>query len=161
MKELSVKEIKFCDLYLELGNATQAAIKAGYSERSARQTAADKLKKPKIKAYIAAKMKELESPRIANANEVLAFYSETMRNKDNDMKDRLAAANQLIKRVPTQLEQAKIEQTKATTEFIKVRKQAADPTDFMSGTVVVDDIKKLNEDELRRLANMDIETEDK
>lgn len=36
-RKLTVKQQKFADYYIELGNATQAAIKAGYSKRSARQ----------------------------------------------------------------------------------------------------------------------------
>ena len=36
--KLTEKQKKFADFYIKLGNATQAAIKAGYSEKTARFT---------------------------------------------------------------------------------------------------------------------------
>ena len=53
MEKLTDKQIKFCEEYLVDLNATQAAIRAGYSERSARQIASDMLTKHDIQDYIA------------------------------------------------------------------------------------------------------------
>ena len=41
--KLTEKQKKFADFYIKLGNATQAAIKAGYSEKTARFTGAENL----------------------------------------------------------------------------------------------------------------------
>ena len=46
--KLTPKQKKFCDEYLKLGNATQAAKNAGYSEKTAYRTGADNLKVPHI-----------------------------------------------------------------------------------------------------------------
>jgi phage terminase small subunit len=48
MDRLTVKQEKFCVNYFKLGNATQAAILAGYSENSANEIAAENLTKPSI-----------------------------------------------------------------------------------------------------------------
>lgn len=52
MKNLTSKEIAFAENYLCTFNATDAARKAGYSERSARQQGYENLTKPDIKNYI-------------------------------------------------------------------------------------------------------------
>lgn len=46
------KQKKFCEEYLVDLNATQAAIRAGYSTESARQSGADNMKNPYIRARI-------------------------------------------------------------------------------------------------------------
>ncbi|MBS7060641.1 MAG: terminase small subunit [Eubacterium sp.] len=56
---LTAKQKRFCDEYLIDLNATQAAIRAGYSEKTAYRTGADNLKKPQIEEYIAKRQKEL------------------------------------------------------------------------------------------------------
>ncbi len=50
--ELNTKQKRFCEEILVDGNVTQAAIRAGYSPRSAYSTGHDNLKKPKIQKYI-------------------------------------------------------------------------------------------------------------
>jgi phage terminase small subunit len=49
---LSLKQYRFCDSYITSGNATQAAIEAGYSEHTAGQMGDENLKKPKMQAEI-------------------------------------------------------------------------------------------------------------
>lgn len=79
--KLTIKQKAFADYYIELGNATEAAIKAGYNEKSARFVGSENLTKPNIKSYIEEKMKEIESERIAKAEEVLAFLSSSLRGE--------------------------------------------------------------------------------
>ena len=82
--KLTVKQKAFADYYIELGNATEAYIKAGYkaSERKVAEVEGCKLlKNPKIDNYIKEKMKEIESNRIAKAEEVLAFLSASLRGE--------------------------------------------------------------------------------
>jgi phage terminase small subunit len=52
VQKLTEKQKAFCRYYVFDWNATQAAIKAGYSEKTARQIANETLTKPYIKAYI-------------------------------------------------------------------------------------------------------------
>ncbi|WP_080420720.1 terminase small subunit [Burkholderia ubonensis] len=56
---LTDKQRRFVDEYLVDLNATQAAIRAGYSERTARSIAAENLTKPDVQAYLAKRRKEL------------------------------------------------------------------------------------------------------
>ena len=73
--KLTIKQKAFADYYIELGNATEAAIKAGYNPKTARQIGSMNLTKVDIKSYIDERMKGIESDRIAKAEEVLAFLS--------------------------------------------------------------------------------------
>ena len=55
--KLSAKQQAFCREYLVDFNATQAAIRAGYSERSARSIGNENLTKPDIQKYLVALQK--------------------------------------------------------------------------------------------------------
>lgn len=60
MAEMTAKQQRFCDEYLIDLNATQAAIRAGYSEKTAYRTGNDNLKKPQIQEYIQKKKADRE-----------------------------------------------------------------------------------------------------
>ena len=79
--KLTEKQKRFADYYIETGNATEAAIKAGYSQRTARFIGAENLTKPNIKNYIDNKLKEMEDKRIAKADEVLKHLTAAMRGE--------------------------------------------------------------------------------
>ena len=103
--KLNRRQKAFADFYLECGNATEAARKAGYSEKTCRSIGAENLTKPDISAYIAERMQPIEKDRIASADEVLQFFSSVMRGKIKDqfgldaaLSDRLNAAKELMKR---------------------------------------------------------------
>lgn len=116
--KLTEKQKKFADFYIKLGNATQAAIKAGYSEKTARFTGAENLTKPNIKNYIDERMEKLASDRIMSAQEILERlsliasaeitetvvvanaegYSEV--EKPPDFKTQIQAMKELLKRYP-------------------------------------------------------------
>lgn len=49
---MTAKEKRFCEEYLIDGNATKAAIRAGYSQKSAGNIGSENLKKPHIRARI-------------------------------------------------------------------------------------------------------------
>ncbi|WP_160112324.1 terminase small subunit [Salicibibacter kimchii] len=59
--KLTPKQKRFADEYIISGNITKAAIKAGYSEKTARVTGQENLRKPAILEYID---KELEQHEI-------------------------------------------------------------------------------------------------
>ncbi|MEK4132003.1 terminase small subunit [Solibacillus sp. FSL W8-0474] len=79
--KLTIKQRKFADYYIECGNATEAAIRAGYSKNSARFIAAENLAKPLIKEYIEQVMAIKDAERIANQDEILAFLTSVMRGE--------------------------------------------------------------------------------
>ena len=105
-EKLTPKQKRFCEEYLKSGNATDAAKKAGYKETSCRVIAAENLSKPAISAYIKRRLDEQEAAQVADANEVLQFYSAVMRGEvkdqfgmDASLSDRLKAADSLAKRL--------------------------------------------------------------
>jgi len=62
--KLTAKQERFCEEYLIDLNATQAAIRAGYSERTAKAMGCENLTKP----YIAEKIAEMKSKRSEEAS---------------------------------------------------------------------------------------------
>jgi phage terminase small subunit len=106
MKEkLTPKQKAFCEYYLETGNQTEAAIKAGYSRKTARVIGQENLLKPAIKEYLEKRLAEIDAKRIANSNEVLEYLTRVMRGEEKDqfgldvsIQDRTKAAELLGKR---------------------------------------------------------------
>ena len=81
---LTEKQKLFCNEYLIDLNATQAAIRAGYSGKTAYRTGADNLKKPQIAEYISEKMRKKEDELIAKQDEVLRYLTEVMRREKKE-----------------------------------------------------------------------------
>ena len=79
--KMTDKQRRFCDEYLIDLNATQAAIRAGYSKKTARQAGTENLSKPVIKQHLAARMAEKESQLIAKQDEILKYYTSVMRGE--------------------------------------------------------------------------------
>lgn len=125
--KLTEKQRRFVDYYVETGNASEAARRAGYSKKTAGWIGQENLQKPTIKAAIDARLKELEDKRIAKADEVLQFLTSTLRGEVKEervivegtgegrsdariitvqvsARDRLEAAKSLLKRYPMQLD---------------------------------------------------------
>ncbi|WP_437137467.1 terminase small subunit [Bacillus safensis] len=115
--KLTEKQKRFADYYIELGNATEAARKAGYSSKTAKSIGQENLTKPDIKSYIKERMDEKDAERIASQDEILEFLTAVMRgekteqipvglgegaqrleDKDPYLKDRVKAAELLGKR---------------------------------------------------------------
>lgn len=68
---MTAKQKRFCQEYLISLNAKEAAIKAGYSEKTARSIGQENLTKPDIKKYIDEKLQEIEDSKIMDAKEVM------------------------------------------------------------------------------------------
>lgn len=78
---LNEKQKRFCDEYLIDYNATQAAIRAGYSEKTAYSQGQRLLKKVEIKTYIEEKLAEISSQKTAEAQEVMEYLTSVMRRE--------------------------------------------------------------------------------
>ena len=118
MAKLTEKQKRFADYYIELGNATQAAINAGYAKRSAQQMGAENLLKPVIKSYIDERLEQIASERIMSAQEAVELLSSIARaeiteqvvvttmegaevvDKPPDVKTRIIAIKEILKRYP-------------------------------------------------------------
>ena len=102
---LTPRQRAFADYYIETGNATEAARRAGYKAKNADVIASQNLGKLAIKQYIAEHMQRAEEKRIASADEVLQFLSDVMAGKvkdqfglDASLQDRIKASQELMKR---------------------------------------------------------------
>ena len=78
---MTEKQKRFCDFYIETGNAKEAAIRAGYSEKTAKQIGQENLTKPDLRAYIDERLAELKNERTADAQEVLEYLTAVMRGE--------------------------------------------------------------------------------
>ena len=76
---MTERQKRFVDYYIQSGNATDAARKAGYKHPDVQ--ASQNLGKLKVKEAINERLKELESERIANAEEVLSYLTAAMRGQ--------------------------------------------------------------------------------
>lgn len=114
---MTARQQRFADEYLLDCNATQAAIRAGYSPKTAKQIGQRMLTNVDLKAYIDARLAEISSSKIADGKEVLEYLTAVMRgeyteetlcldgdgmqrkiNIDVSAKDRLKAAELIGKR---------------------------------------------------------------
>lgn len=130
MTKMTLKQQRFADEYIITGNATQAAIKAGYSKKTAKVIANENLTKPYIKKYIDERLAQLESEKIASQQEVLSYLSSVMRGEmteqtlrsvgesgqviaeiDVGAKDRIKAAELLGKRYKLWTDKSEIDVT--------------------------------------------------
>ena len=132
MAKLTLKQKKFADEYIISGNATQAAIKAGYKEKTANRIGSENLSKLDIKKYIDERLKEIESKKTATHQEVIEYLTSVMRGEQREQtligrgqgfqettyidvsaKDRIKAADILNK-----IHQAREEKSSTATESI-------------------------------------------
>ena len=78
---MTKKQKRFCDEYLIDCNATQAAIRAGYSEKTAYSIGVENLKKPEIKSYIEQELERIRDNNIADAAEVMKYLTSVLRGE--------------------------------------------------------------------------------
>ena len=103
--ELNVRQKLFCYYYVETGNATESAIKAGYKPKAAQANASRLLSYELVKQEIARLQKPIEDHHIATGQEVMEFFTKMMNGEIKDAfgldasnSDRLKAANEIAKR---------------------------------------------------------------
>ena len=159
---LTVKQRKFADEYMISGNATEAAIKAGYKKKSAYSIAGQNLKKHEVIAYMQKRRKSIDSKKIADQKEIFEYLSSVMRGEEKEklmtsdgivevpisVKNRLNAAKELLKRNPgdplikAQTEKAIAEAKVATVQAEELEK-ITDSSVKKMDKLTVDELKKL------------------
>lgn len=73
---LTVKQKAFIHEYIKNhGDASKAAIKAGYSKHTSRSTGYENLQKPHIKAEIDKRLKEMEAKAVASSTEIMQLLT--------------------------------------------------------------------------------------
>lgn len=130
---MNQRQRAFCEAYLLSGNATEAAIKAGYSPRSARSIGQRLLTYVDIREYLAQRNAQIIAENTATLEEIYSFWSVTMRDQASKPADRLKASELLSKALT--LERARNEERAA------------------AGTL--NPFDSLTDEELRRLSEMD------
>ena len=81
---MTIKQQRFADEYIISANATQAAIKAGYSKKYANTNASKLLQNTTIKSYIDERLAELQSQKVADQQEVLEYLTSVMRGEETE-----------------------------------------------------------------------------
>lgn len=77
---LNQRQKTFCHYYLELGNISQASLKAGYSKSYGNKL----LKNPHIRQYIDSQIQNIDDQRIAKATDVIKYLSSVMRGQETE-----------------------------------------------------------------------------
>ena len=94
---LSPKQKAFCEYYASTGNATESALKAGYSKRTARSIAAENLTKLDIQDYLRELNLQIKDKRIADIKEVQQMWTAVLRDANEKTADRLKASEYIAK----------------------------------------------------------------
>lgn len=141
-KELTEKQRRFIDYYLQTGNAAEAARRAGYSKKAARFIGYENLTKPYIYAGIRARLADLSGERLAECREILESLTAAMRGeleeevtvsegvrpgvwkarkirKQISIRDRIRAAELLMRRYGLDRSDIETEEIKARTDATK------------------------------------------
>lgn len=156
-KKLSPKQEKFIDAYIELGNATEAAKKAGYkckTDNAFSSLGTENLRK--LDFFIKERLEEAKNSRIADVVEVMEFLTSVLRgevteelfNPMTGMKEdlvanartRVDAAKELLKRYPNKLD---AERQKLLLDKLKLEIEIMRPDSGADNrALIIDDVAK-------------------
>ncbi|WP_416587917.1 terminase small subunit [Lactiplantibacillus plantarum] len=165
-RKLTPKQRKFANEYIKSGNAADAARKAGYSKQTARTVGQQNLTKLDIKEYIDEQMAEIESSKIADAKEVMEFYTRVLRGEELETvvvgtadgaesierppttKDKTAVAKEILKRYPdnNKLVEQQIRKLKADADIAEAKAKEISNTDETVQIVFNDNLTPDKED---------------
>lgn len=169
-RELTPKQKAFADEYIKTGNAYQSAIKAGYSKAYAKSDATKLRENTGVKAYIDKKLTEIESHKIADAQEVLELLTSIMRGEEREevvvattegaekvqktpsLKERMNAAKEIIKRYPNSdadpIMTAKAKKLQAEARIMQYKADLlTSPESVDDRTMIIDDVPGVDIDE--------------
>lgn len=93
MAKLTAKQQAWIDYYKQGKTAAEAARLAGYkakNDNGFQSIGSENLRK--LAVFVADRDKLLEAPRIAGMEEINAFWTDILRDKEQDTKDRLKAS---------------------------------------------------------------------
>ena len=167
-RKLTPKQQRFADEYIESGKKEESAIKAGYKSRSAHSIATENLQKPAIKSYIDERMAEIASKRIMDATEAVELLTRIARGeeketvisstpegvyesqKEADLKTRISAVKEILKRYPgdDKLVKAQIRKAEAEADIAESKAKEARSGDSNEGqTLIVDDVGGIEDED--------------
>lgn len=102
---LTPKQARFVDCYVETGNGKQSVIDAGYESKTPAQMAQKLLNLPHINEEIKYRLQQHKDQSIANADEIMIYFTKVMRGElldqfglEASLSERTKAAQELAKR---------------------------------------------------------------
>ena len=115
-KQLTQRQIRFVQDFMKSNNVTQAAIRSGYSKKTASVQGSRLLTNVKVAEYVDAINERLESDKIADIQEVMEYLTAVMRGEAKDqfdldasLSERTRAASELAKRLDVRAKTLNIE----------------------------------------------------
>lgn len=78
---MTPKQKRFCLEYANSGNATESAIKAGYSKKTAYSIGQENLKKPELQKFLQDLAEQMVSQKIATAKEMQEVLTSIIRQE--------------------------------------------------------------------------------
>lgn len=115
-KNLTQRQIRFVQDFMKSNNVTQAAIRSGYSKKTASVQGSRLLTNVKVAEYVDAINERLESDKIADIQEVMEYLTSVMRGDTKDqfdldasLSERTRAASELAKRLDVRAKTLNIE----------------------------------------------------
>ena len=115
-KQLTQRQIRFVQDFMKSNNVTQAAIRSGYSPKTASVQGSRLLTNVKVAEYVDAINERLESDKIADIQEVMEYLTSVMRGEAKDqfdldasLSERTRAASELAKRLDVRAKTLNIE----------------------------------------------------
>lgn len=118
---ITPKQKAFADYYIECGNQTEAARRAGYKKPHVQGN--QNLDKLSVREYIEERQKQIEDSRIASAAEIMQYFTSVMRG---EVKDQFG------------LDAPLAERTKAAVELAKRKVDVAQKTDTRKEAVIIE-----------------------
>ena len=167
--KLTMKQKKFADKYLETGNITQSAVDAGYSKKTARVIGQENLLKPAVRSYIDEQMGKVENDHIMTVEEAVMFLTNVATGKEKetvvvatptgaqkvtkeaDIKTRISAVKELLKRYPDNDKVMEQQLRKLTAEAdlaeARAKEFVEDTSDYNEVQLVFTDRTKKGQDD--------------
>lgn len=114
---LNQRQKLFASEYIKLGNGTQAAINAGYSERTASSQSERLLRNVEIKRFIQGEVEKMHDANIMTAKEALSILSDIARGKRDEEVLMMNPVTGEVERVTKKADNNTV--IKAITEILK------------------------------------------
>lgn len=141
---MTIKQKKFADYYIETGNATQSAIRAGYSKKTANRIATENLSKLVISEYIQKRLKELEKSRLMTVEEALLLSKSIANGKPQTF---------IYRELDPKTDEVLVEEKKQYSPKIEERQKSIEHILKVNGAFDKKEAATNQDDELKRLAD--------
>lgn len=141
---MTIKQKKFADYYIETGNATQSAIRAGYSKKTANRIATENLSKLVISEYIQKRLKELEKSRLMTVEEALLLSKSIANGEPQTF---------IYRELDPKTDEVLVEEKKQYSPKIEERQKSIEHILKVNGAFDKKEVATNQDDELKRLAD--------